>query len=189
MLIRSRLSRVFSLLISFSLLCSSLPIAAIAQELLNLSEEETHIIRKNSHIEYIHLGVQFSSLSQLIYELSVLDQNPESPLHIFKKHMQSGMNIMEQDHVLELITYIESFLMHNKNLHYEQKEGLSFQLAEVIDRISDRSLIVNGQLLQDMESKRIKRSYSNIATVKGLLSVNDQLVQNITAVDLSATDA
>jgi hypothetical protein len=33
-----------------------------------------------------------------------------------------------------------------------------------------------------------KRSYINIATIQGLLSVNDEVVQNITAVNLSATD-
>ena len=34
----------------------------------------------------------------------------------------------------------------------------------------------------------VKRSYTNIAYVHGLLSVNDEIVQNITAVNLSATD-
>jgi len=176
MYIRSRMSRFFSLLISFSLLCSSAPLAAISQELIDLSPEEITLIRNNSNIQYIHLGAQFSSLSEIVYGLSVLENNPESPVHMIKKYIDSGMNVIEQDDVLELITYIESFLQHDKNLHYEQKEDLSFKLAGIIDRISDRSLIVNEQLLQDMESKRAKRSYSNIATIKGLLSVHDELV-------------
>ena len=187
---RIRMPQFFSILISFVLCIAPLPLAAIAQELIAISKEEMAIINEHPCESYIYLAAECSPIIQLVSELSSLDKNTESPFFDFKNHIESGHLIIKYNHMLELITYAENFLQENRgNIDIEQKEKLILQLEEVIKYLSEGLLTVDAQLLKSIETYRNKRSYTNIATVKGLLSVNDQLVQNITAVDLSATDA
>lgn len=184
-----RLSRFFSIVIALALCISPLPLSAMAQEFLTISEEETAIINKNPHELYIYLGAECSSIIQLLYDLCQFDKNEQSVFYDLKSHIESGHIIISYDHAMEFITYTGDFLQQSRDLSNEQKQKSSLQLEEIIKCISDGSLTVDAQVLQSMEAKKIKRSYTNVATIKGLLSVNDQLVQNITAVDLSVTDA
>jgi hypothetical protein len=187
-MIRLHLSRFFSFLLSCALLVSPLPLSAMAQEIIiNMSASDTRVIIQHPDESYIYLGKDLSAITQLISDISYLDGDNNSPIHRLKEHIASGFNVAQYDSVIEALACAEIILQRNYNrMNNSSVQQMSSGLERIINQVKVGLLTIDAQ---SVELARSKRSYSNVMKVQGLLSVNDQLVQNITAVNLSATDA
>jgi len=189
---RIRCSYFFSLVISFALLISPLPLVAMVENVFTITSIDKAIVQ-NSDEQYIYLGEEASDIIPVVHELSNFDKNEESPLHCLKRHIQHGYAVAQRDDVIEALMYAEKYLGYldyADDAEYAHVQKIESNLEKVIDLIAQGCLTIDSKLLQAQDiQKEAKRSFTNIMQVKGLLSVNDQLVQNITAVDLSVTDA
>jgi trimeric autotransporter adhesin len=171
----TRYSRFFNFLLSFSLLVAPLPLPILAHDIMLIENFEDFYVDDYSLTSFIYLGRDLSPLADFIVTVSFLDNDTNSPLHQLKAHIEKGFLIAEQYAVAQALYHAEIILQKN----YQQlDQSHARQLYDDLEEIAQK--ILSGML---------KRSYTNIAVVNGLLSVNDQLVQNITAVDLSVTDA
>ncbi len=188
---RMRLSYFFSLFISLGLLISPLPLSAMAEDiLLSISEHDKNIIMHHADESYIYLGEELSGITQLVSDLSCLDHNANSSLAQLKKHIDSGCNVAEYDAITEVIEYMQTVLYEQRSeLSNSQFRKMIRDIDILVDQIHKGQLTVKASALESAQNRtKGYRVWTNIMEVKGLLSVNDQLVQNITAVDLSVTD-
>ena len=193
-----KLPYIFSLFISLILLISPLPLSAMAEDvLLNMVEHDKNILINHDDELYIYLGKNMSNIARLIVEVGALDNNSHSPIVQLKHHIDKGYNIAQYDAVIEVIQYMQTILYKN----YEQLDKAQFKtimrdIEILVDQIDRGQLTIDAQALKlanenqklNPQTVRGTRTFTNIMEVKGLLSVNDQLVQNITAADLSVTD-
>ncbi len=193
------LSRFFSLIISCALLVAPLPLSAIAQDIIeNISASDIAIITRHSDESYIYLGKESSAIAQLISDISSLDNDNSSPIHRLQKHITDGFTVGQYDAVIEALTYADQILNDNcKNMNGMDAQKIMHDFEKVALQVKGGLLTIDAyaaELTQakkdrDVVENKGKRSPPNTMRVQGLLSVNDQTVQNITAVSLSATDA
>jgi len=152
----------------------------------NLFIVPSTITKEITHNYYLYLGKELSNITDFVLEISSLDNNPHSPLSDFKKYIEEGFFVAEHDAVVELLQYIELFLQKNYSvLEPVYAQEITINLNTLIDQVIEGSLKLDEM---DLYTKKGLRTFTNIMEVKGLLSVNDQLVQNITAVNLSVSD-
>ena len=191
---RTRLTYCFSLFMSLALLILPLPLAAMAENvLLSIPNDHKKIIMDHADESYLYLGHEVSGISQLVSDLALLDNNDHSPIIQLKKHIDNGCNIAQYDAVTEVIEYMQIVLHENYNkLNSAQFKKIIRDIDIITDQINKGELTVHAHALelahQNDKSVRGNRAFTNIMEVRGLLSVNDQLVQNITAIDMSVTD-
>ena len=183
-----RPSHYFSFFISLALLLSPLPVSAMVEELgVSIAHSKDHVMIEDSDSSYIYLGKELSSIIQVLSEISMLDNEDNSPLFYLKTYAKDGFSLARHQDIAYALEYAEDIL-HKKSAHLDPSKAQ--QLFKDFGVVMQQFL--SGSLTVDINQKcdeNIKRSFINIMEVKGLLSVNDQLVQNITAVDLSVTDA
>ena len=182
--------RHFSFFVSLTLLLSLSSLFSTEKELIiTITDLEKELLPYlEADVLYVYLGKELSNIAHVLKEISLLDKNNNSPLVLLKKHIEDGLLLSHHEEVSDALEYAEQTLQdHYKQLDYLKAEELFFELIDVINKFMNGSLTVSMSTVKQYV-ENIKRSYTNIAEVKGLLSVNDQLVQNITAVNLSATD-
>jgi hypothetical protein len=192
------MSSFFSLSLSLALLILPLPLSAMVDNIFSvLSEHDKSIITHHKNESYIYLGKELSNIVQLITEVGNLDNDRHSPLSELKKHINNGHIIAEYDAIINLIEYMQAIVHKNYNyINKFQAKKLATEIESLIYLINKGHLTVDAQALEvakteeenDVSTTKGKRLPPNTIRVQGLLSVNDQTVQNITAVNLSVTD-
>ncbi len=155
-----KISRLFSLMLSFALLISPLPLSSMTEDFMNsLSIHDKNMIMEHSDESYIFLDKKLSTIVELISRMSELGNDTDLLVHQLKKHMDLGYAVAEYNVVLETLNQVKSFLHHKKKDAHE-----------------------NGA--------KGKRSPPYIAVIQGTLSVTDSIgVDSITATTASVTDA
>ena len=195
---RIHVSYFFSLFMSLALLILPLPLSAMAEDiLLGIPSHDQNILMHHADESYIYLGQDLSGIGQLISEIASLDDNNNSPIAELKSHIDSGCNVAQYDAIMQAIDYMQIVLHESYNkLNATQFKKIIRDIDILVDQIHKGELTVDAQALElayknqaiNENILRGNRSYSNIMQVNGLLSVNDQIVQNITATSCSVTD-
>jgi hypothetical protein len=180
---RIRLSYFFSVFMSLALLISPLPLSAMAQDLGKpISGSEARLILQPSDVPYIYLGKELSNIADVLSAISALDSDRNSSLLELMSHTKWGLPLARHHEVADALLSAEIILQENyAQLDHSKAAQLFFDFEIITQQFMDGALTVIVQY------DEIKRS-PYIIQVQGLLSVNDQLVQNVTAVSFSATD-
>src|SRR5579872_1239725 len=182
-------TRFLSFLLSFSLMIAPLPLSAMIEYLvIPIADLQAELAIPETDRSYVYLGKELSNIGYVLSAISNLDKNHHSPLLQLKDYIEKGLFLARHDDIADILQYAEHILhTHYTSLDPRKAEQLYADLDCVIQQFMNGSLSV--KISKEHDDNNTQRSYINIITVQGLLSVNDQVVQNITAIDLSATDA
>src|SRR5579863_1846768 len=103
-----RPSQLCSLFLSFMLLISPLPLAAMAESFVEQNQQENdNFIEGDS---YIYLHNKLHNVAEFIHTISALDNDLESPMHTFKQYIADGFTIALQGEVLRVFGYADWLL-------------------------------------------------------------------------------
>src|SRR5579872_2477114 len=183
-----RCARFFYFLTVFALLIAPLPLAAMADDLVAYVDKDTlQYHAQDVDNPYVYLGKELSNIGDVITELASLDDNLHSPLTQLKNYIENGLLLTRYNNLVDALRQAEIVLdKQYKSLDPLKAQQLWFDLDNNISQVIDGLLSVE---VFNSFDEHAKRNFLNIITVQGLLSVNDQIVQDITAINLSATDA
>ncbi|HSC24950.1 MAG TPA: hypothetical protein VLB80_01905 [Candidatus Babeliales bacterium] len=148
------ISRACSFLLSFMLLVGPLPLSAVAQNIMHtISEFEKNKIKEESENHYIYLGEDLSNIGAVISTISDLDQDPNSPVHELKKHLDEGFIIGHFNAVAESIEHAQLVLQKQYNsLDKQYADDMLDQLNIITKKLSNGSLIVNSTTVSRAEN-------------------------------------
>ena len=136
---RVQVSRFFSIFSFFVSLISPFQLPAVIEP-LRVSDVEQLCIPKNSEESYVCLDKSLSPFFDVICEISELDNNIDSPIHVLRKYLEDGFVVGLNDDIVEVMIYAESFLKHQKES--AEKYELTKKLDSVIEHMYRRINIV-----------------------------------------------
>src|SRR5579872_1296626 len=143
MMYHQNIKKLYMLFIAGTLLVSSLPVAAIAQDIaVNISEWHTDIINQDSDPSYIYLGKELSNIAEVLSQISGLEQTNNSPLYELKKHIDNGFLFIEYDEIIQMVEYAQSVIQKCSFLCNDYKD-IAVKLELLINQI------INGDLTMD----------------------------------------
>src|SRR5690606_20334577 len=112
---------------------------------------------------YVYLGRDLSNIADVVLEVSQLDANTSSPVHLLKKYLEDGFVIGLQDEVLEVLNYAYSFISVKSIILGDQKRHrLMVSLENLIESLlSDKLTVNNKSALNSSQRGMLKRDRSN----------------------------
>src|SRR5438552_1190804 len=110
---------------------------------------------------YICLDEGMSDIAQLTRDISLLDTNVDSPIHLLKRHLENGYLLGLHDEIVGVLEYAYWFM--NQQEKTEDKQVLAVRLERVIDQV------INGAL--NMTEEDVMRSPH-----LRLLTVNERMI-------------
>src|SRR5947207_37876 len=130
------ISRFFSLFLSVSLLASSLPLVAIAENITVTSQDYETVITRQEPL-FVYLGEELSNLARIVEQASVLDEDQNSIMHAMKKYMNEGFLVAGYDEVIEALEYAQSVVELNTDRSGRDttKNQLHVEISELIEQI------------------------------------------------------
>ena len=111
-----QIKRRCALFISLSLMFPPSFLLPEPRHIENLSHEETRIVLEDSHNQYVDLSKDASNIYDVIVEISLLDDNQNSPIHALRKHIESESSIGEMNEVGLAFEYGKSVITKKRNL-------------------------------------------------------------------------
>src|SRR5690606_5171589 len=131
---------------------------------LSLSAHEKH----NNY--YVSLNESISDLSDIITQISRLDNSNESPLHILRKDLEDGAVIVSQGELLEILNYAHELADKQE---FQNKKGLINKINDVIEQIMNGKLTSNDNVNIERSHLPLQRINKRIAVLgKALFKSN-----------------
>src|SRR5438309_5510321 len=140
------ISQLYLLTLSLILVFTSFPLLAIVENIeYIISEFETNKIKKNPDHKYIYLGQDLSDIITVISEISKFDNDHNSPLHQFKKHIDNGFSIGSYDAIIQVSEYAQNIIQKNYHLlDHRYADSLHAIITTIINQITNDTLTVNA---------------------------------------------
>src|SRR5205085_9656688 len=123
----------------FFLLCAC--VSPMKAGTITVSSFEYAEIMKNPDAMYVCCDENMSDIKQVVFEISKLDKDKTSPLHLFKRFLRSGFNFVLYDEAVHVLEYAELVVqkkaieMGNKKIKHVAKK-----LAVVIQQVLNKEL-------------------------------------------------
>ncbi len=147
-----RLTCFYSLFLSFVLLISSLPLAAMIESAVqNITTAQNRI---NNEEQYVYLQKEPHNIAHFINDISQLDDDIESPVHQLKHYIQDGFTIGLRDEILAVFEYTDQLL---KQYHDTIKNKKCNDLLTTLDHLE--IAIIDGLLTVDSHNDIHKSKY------------------------------
>src|SRR5438477_474426 len=137
-------SRFLSLFMMLGLLLTNIPLAAIADPVIDISSKE------DDAFHYVYLGEELSNLPRIVEQASAFDEDQDSLLHAMKKYMDEGFVIAGYEEVVEALEYAQHVIERtiNRAQRDTAKNQLQLDIAELIAQITDGALSVDQASLE-----------------------------------------
>src|SRR5579864_7706563 len=107
-----RLSRFCALFLSFTLLISSFPVAAIVESFLDNQKSPHDVMMDDT--EYVYLDTKDHSVAEFITIICALDEDETSVVHELKRYIEEGLMVAERNEILRILEYADWFLEQDK---------------------------------------------------------------------------
>src|SRR5579872_4006510 len=120
-----RLSRRYSILLSCMLFGS--PLMVVADQAIKTEQRA-----EQNQVSYICFDDSMSDIARVVYEISALDSNEDSPINLLKKHLDNGYLLGLQEEVLHVLEYAEWFVGQLER--NETTTRVAAQLDSIIDQ-------------------------------------------------------
>src|SRR5436190_16582691 len=122
---------------------------------------------------YICLDDSMSEISQVVNEISALDSNLDSPIHLLKRHLESGYLLGLRDEVVGVLEYADWFM--NQQPITNEKRAVAPKLDRVIDQV------LSGDL--NMSEEDVMKSPHLFKIDERLLVKGKAIFKNIVVMD------
>src|SRR5882724_3029119 len=115
----TRLSRFCSIFLSFALLISPLPLAAMVEDFSFSLGSESFELSDNKNL-YVCLDKRITDIAQVVSEISSLENDETSPIALLKKYLDDGFIVGLRDEVLFVLEYADSLLRSQQGDYSEE---------------------------------------------------------------------
>jgi hypothetical protein len=152
-------SSCYTNILSISFLLYSFQIQSTYRNDIYVSKEELSEVLDNSDTDYDYLGAEFSSLYEVIAQISQLEDSENSVLTELKNHIENGFSIGLHKAVLDALEYAEQVLEDNSDkLNQTDVLELAEDLETVINQVVNKALAIDtkkmifnhGENVEDM---------------------------------------
>jgi len=115
-------------------------------------------ITAKNNVAYVDLDKKISNISQVIFHISDLDDNKESPLHELKELIEHEFFVVEYDAIIETLKYAEIVLQNNyKKLDARKAKQIAKDLDIIIHQVLDGSLTIQPDALEQEIDEAVTR--------------------------------
>ncbi len=162
-------SKLFTIIISFTLLIAPLPLMAITEEIIDsLSAIEKEILINNKDKNYIYLGENLDNIKTIIAKIKILDPYKESILDNFNDHIAKGFLLISTHDLLETLQYANQVIEYNyhKSDNDELKK-ITNELQSLTMTVLKKDLITD----QNSDNELITRKHFKTLRIKKHLHV------------------
>src|SRR5436190_21526401 len=122
---------------------------------------------------YVCLDESMSEISQVVNEISALDSDLDSPIHLLKRHLENGYMLGLRDEVVDVLEYADWFM--NQQPITNEKRAIASKLDHVIDQV------LSGDL--NMTEEDVMKSSHLFKIDETLLVKGKALFKNIVVMD------
>src|SRR5438477_12354348 len=131
------LSHFYSIIFFFALFTAPLPLLG------TIENNVTSHNMDNQNTLYINLDKNISNIAQVIFEISTVDNNANSPIHLLRKHLENGFVLALKDEVIQVLEYANWLLERQKNNSSNQQ--LLTKFYHVVEQVLDGKLDINEE--------------------------------------------
>src|SRR5436190_6129650 len=138
----------------------------------SLVKTETELSEAVENV-YICLDESMSEIFQVVNEISNLDSNLDSPVHLLKKYLENGYVLGLRDEMIGVLEYADWF-MNQQPITYEKRA-----IASKLDRVIDQ--VLSGDL--NMSEEDVMKSPHLFKIDERLLVKGKAIFKNIVVMD------
>ena len=124
---------------------------------------------------YIRLDRSLSDIGSLVEELSDLDSDVHSPLHLLKKHIADGFVIGLEEEVLQVLEYADWFLTTQQDS--EDKRNFEGRLSCIVSQVLEGALTVDEDMVIRDNALQLLKINERISVLGKALFKNDVVIE------------